>query len=493
MRSGPKPITYRTLAAFAAILAVALIGTAVWTYEANVRAPAPSASSGSDTIRCNMTFNATPRDNGSSCVRTTLLQSQTESATATSSGKANRNFWQNGSAMYQTGSSLLSIPANLGGYSPTLIASDTLTITALMPNGITPMLNVTQGTSYLANATVPYSFSVSPTVPSTTPVHVSAVAAFTAAGATPSAAKYGLWYNWSWQVTFENSSLPDWILQNGSVENLSVPVAVPTGYALTAATFTVPFPGLALPNVSTLNLTTNPTYRWHGPFVNLTTFTSSPGQGFLTAYVPSEAANATLRVHYVVLGLQTGKIPLLLMGPVSRLVSGYYSATATWINTQPLPYAGYFYVQTNRSLSYAIVPNSLNVTYDYPGHYLRNSTFTLSGNQIVVLPGSVTVYGGRVLVLTIKFLLANVPLSVGLCLTCPVGSTSVPWWALAAAWEVAWAVVAGAVFGQNRDVLIGRGRYARAGQAATRTFWLAVTLAVIGALVVLLALFTGGA
>lgn len=464
-------------AALAAATVLVIVASGIAGIEATKSALAP--------------YGASPRTSVSTPV------SIVETATAISNGSATRTFYQNGTSTFAAASSLLVIPFTFGSYTVTQVLSADLAVRVGMPKGITPMLNVTQPggpVKYLANGTVPYLFDVAPSITGGV-VDVRAKAAFLPNGTTPSIGTYGLWFNWTETVRYENTSKPIWTLTNGSKENLSVPVTIANGgptWAIQDVLFVVPYAVQAYPNITTLNVSTSAGYVYHGVYTNLTTYTTSPGNGFLNAYLPYVAANRTLRISYLLVGVTNGvniPIPILILGPATRLASGFYEASASWVNIYALPYAGTFYIDSNQSITFNIVPSSLNVTQN--GHVIRNNTFALAGNQIVILAGSVTVGGGRPVLFDLKFQLYAVPAQVGLCASCTIGNSSVPWWVVSALFMAVMLGIAGVLFVEHRGVLIRKGRYARPSQATSVGFWLALVLFAVATIVTFVSFLPG--
>lgn len=311
---------------------------------------------------------------------------------------------------YGTTSVWANVSTALPGVVVASVYSSSLQITASMHNGFVPMLNVSQGTVTLANATVPYWFPITPVV-SVTPVVVKVPAAFTSVGnVPPDGFTYPVYYNFSQSTTYLSTSTPVWTFTNGSRENLSYTIVPPTGYIVNQTTVFVPFPVGAYANLTTFKVTktisavtTNlSTYQWV--------------QGGILALIPGTSVPVTLNVAYTVLGTATGTTPVLPIGPVYPVSGGFFQTNASWVNDRALPYAGQYYI-TYDSSRYSIVPGSLTLTANLKP--IVNSTYALTGSSIIVLAGSVTVAVGRPVVFQATFELAGLVPHATLCVTCP--------------------------------------------------------------------------
>lgn len=353
-----------------------------------------------------------------SAVPATTPNSIQETSVATRSSYEQGTFWQNTSATYGTGSAVPLVPSNLSGLPRSAVFSSSLTVTAGVHGNLVPMLNITQGSGVtLANATVPYSFTVAPLI-SGTPVKIRIPAAYTQAGQIPMQAVYPAFFNLTQQVSFFYSKAPVWTLTNGSRENLSFQIAVPSGYSLNQTSVFVPFPSPALPNASTFNITTKLGARQ----TNLTTYQLVAGG--VVAYLPALNATVSLNVAYAVAGITQGSTPTIPLGTVYGYGPGWFRANATWVNTRTLPWSGQIFITFNSSV-YQIEPGTLTVTANL--RPIVNATYSLAGGAIIILPGAVTVASGRGVVFQATFqLIGQVP-RIPLCVTCSIGGTPFAW------------------------------------------------------------------
>lgn len=439
----------------------------------------PAPSSGISTV-----YTQISRDISGDSVRAASTPNSIQETTfASRSLYAQTTFWQNGTHVYSTGSIPVTVASNISGIPRTTVYSQTLMITPSMHNGMVPMLNVSQGASVtLANATVPYSFTVSPLAAST-PTTIRVPAAFTSTGSTPSVAAYPVYLNLSQQASYFVSSTPSWTLTNGSRENLSYAMQVPTGYVLNQTSVFVPFPTYALPNVTTFNITTLLGARQ----TNLTTYQLVSGG--VWAYLPSLARNESLQVAYYVAGVTTGSTPSIPLGVIYPVSIGWYQANASWVNTRTLPWGGQFFITFN-STKYEVVPGSLTLTANLK--HIVNSTYSLAGGAIIVLPGTVTVNPGRAIFFQATFELMNLVPGIRLCTSCSVGNSALTWGELASAFEGILLVVAGVWAYDLRKQFAARGARWGPFTARTRGWWAIVFVFFAVLIVYLIALLVGG-
>lgn len=333
-------------------------------------------------------------------------------------------FWQNGSAVYNTGSAIGTIPTTLSPVTPASVYSYHLTAVPSFgaDTGTDPQIgtfNFTQGSGTLVNLSITSYYIVNP-APASSVVKAKVPSAYTSNGGTPSVAQYPFWLNYSIEAHYLQTSSPTWTLKNGSTENLSYVLAPPTGFQLNQSYVTVPLPIGVNANQSTLTVqkTVGSTTS------NVSTYYFAGGA--VVVLVPGANAATTVKLLYTAQGQTIGATPIIQLGPVAQNPTGLFEGTASWINPSAVPWGGEIIIQTNQTVGGQIVPQSLNVTANHL--YLRNNTFVVAGNSIVILPGSVTVWGGRVMVFDVKFAMTGLAPSLGFCLTCGVfGPGSVPW------------------------------------------------------------------
>lgn len=384
------------------------------------------------TYRCHLTYNQTGGNSGDNGTyvpeppRTARTESLVQpdvstpntiqlTTTASRSQFTQTTFWQNGTGTYTTGNVPVTVVSNLSGATVNTVYSSTLAIYTSMLNGMSPILNVTQGTgntlvnATYVNSTVPLPLTVSPKVSSTV-VKIRAVAAFTRTGLRPANGSYPIFTNITQKVGYLKTNVPVWQLQNGTRENLSYGVTPPSGYILNQTSIFIPFPQGASANASSFNITT----KVGAIQKNLTTYQLVNGGVY--ALLPGTSAATTVSVAFFALGVTTGPAVSIPLGNVYGVGGGKSGANASWINTRTLPYSGTIFITFNSS-KFPIVPGTLNLTANR--QWIRNNTYVLSGNAILVLPNSVTVGVGRVVVFQASFVLQGVVPSTSLCVTCP--------------------------------------------------------------------------
>jgi uncharacterized membrane protein len=318
-------------------------------------------------------------------------------------------FYQNTTAMYGAGSNPVYVPSDLAGAAYGSVLLSNLLLVFSMHNGYVPMTNVTQGTANLANATVPYSFSVSPAV-SATPVKVRIPAAFTSTGATPAVAHYPVYLNATTEVSYILDSSANWTFRNGTTDNLTYSVTPPAGYYLNSTTTFVPFPIGTPVNTTTLNITLGSVafhnYQYDAGGVYLFTTGSTTAQ--------------TFHVRFKLLPTTVGlKAPAIPLGYVYELGNGQYQANASWVNPYTVPYGGLIVITTN--LSYTIASGSLAVTAN--GKTLGNASFVLAGETVQILAGAVSVNPSAPIVFQLTFKLVGVPPSLNVFDSTRLGDT----------------------------------------------------------------------
>jgi hypothetical protein len=325
-----------------------------------------------------------------SATPTSIQQTSTASKTTASS----LAFTQIGTVPYDSSTSptSLTFPSNLSGITPTTTLSNTVTFFPQSATGLYPMLNVTQGSTDLANVSTTYAVTVSP-IYSTTVVTLHEPALWTSTGNTPSEATYTVYFNETHDVQYFIAATPTWVLANGITESLNYTVTVPTGYVVNQTTIFVPWAAGIPINGTTLNITLAGR--------NLTTYQLVDGG--VNAFIPGLSATSVLHIRYYVAPTQTGPIPVVPLGVVYYVGNGYYQANATWINTRTLPYGGILFVTTN--LSETVVSGSLTATAYFKA--VRNGTYAIAGNVIEMFPGSFTARAGAVLFLQFTFRLVG--------------------------------------------------------------------------------------
>ena len=335
-----------------------------------------------------------------------------QTATATRTIGFVLTHYQNGSALFDGGSTAALIPSNISDTPRTSSVSYTAIVSPSMTGGNTAMINVTQNPKTLANATVGIPFSISPAV-SSTEIRVTVPAAFTSMGAVVGMGTYPVYVNVTLQVTYYIATPPVWTLKSGIEENLSYSLVVPSLYVLSSVTIFVPFPATVPANTSTLNVTANGR-NWSSYQLVV---------GGIYVYLPSVTATEPIAVRFNVSAIQYGVIPQIPLRPVYQLPSGLWQGNASWVNIRQLPYSGIFLITTN--LSYAISPVGLNISTNY-GKFLPNGSFVLAGNTIEILPGAVRAVPGSVVVFRAIFALVGAPVSLSIFDSTPlVGGSSI--------------------------------------------------------------------
>jgi hypothetical protein len=337
-----------------------------------------------------------------------------EYGTISGSSSYTQYFWQNGSPTYDTGSTKLSIPFDAGGLPTSSTFGGTLSFVYSFPGVITPLVNITQGTPCTIgltcwNVTVPYKFSVSPSV-STVPVVAKIPAAFTASGSSPSNGQYDVPVTVQSSVEFSLLSSASWGITNGTTESTSYVISVPAGYDLNSTEVFVPWPGNVSVTANTLNVTLG------GSSVSSVQVTSG---GFYVV-ISGISSSETLRAHVAVTGTSIGGWTKVPLGSAYLDGNGQqYRVNASWINTAKYPFAGGFLLTTN--YTYAINPLAINVSVN--GKALNASSFFLAGTIIEILPGSLNVAGGSVSVFVVKFYFLAAPPIYTASLTTPAFGT----------------------------------------------------------------------
>lgn len=364
-------------------------------------------------------------------------------------------FYQNGSGMYHTGSKPIKIPSDLASAAYTSLISSTLTLTFALHSGYVPMTNVSQGARTLANATVPYSYTVNPAI-SATQVIAKIPAVFTAAGATPSVGMYPVYLNTTTEVNYLLSSPTAWVLGNGTVEKLAYSIVPPTGYTMNSVTTFVPFP-LGVPaNLTNFSVKDN--------HANLTTFQLVSGGVYI--FTTGSSTTQSLVVKFAVLPSLSGPTPSIELTHIHSISGGRYQGNATWVNNYTLPYNGLIVISTLKETN-AIIAGTLIVQAN--GKTIQPTSVAISGNTVQVLPGRLVVNPGKVAVFTLTFKVYGVAPRLSLFDSSTLGTSAITLGELLLVIEVFLIGVIIVEFSRNRRANVGW-----TWETASRPWWLAV-------------------
>lgn len=329
-----------------------------------------------------------------------------------------QQFWQNGSGVYATGSTVFSVPYDAGGLPVAWTQLPYLNFSYhfIGDAGYYPVVQIVQQSTcpvgtYCWNMTGA-DFSISPSV-STTPVNSTIPAAFTAAGLTPSSpVKYEVAVNATTSLGIALLTPGSWEA-SGIAQTLNTTVVVPTNYTLNATRIFVPYASNVTLNATSLNVTLN------GKSVVASTQVVAGG---IYVNLPGLAANASLSIRGTVQTVNTNRWVSVGLGTAASTgVAGQYSASAYWTNGGVSPYTSGFIITTN--LTYAINPLSLNISMN--GKYIPPARFFLAGTTIEILPGSVVVAANGVAGFLVRFTFSSpVPTVVGKLSTPIIGTAT---------------------------------------------------------------------
>jgi hypothetical protein len=356
----------------------------------------------------------TPRQEvvqSSGVVPATAAVSTQEYGTMLGTYSATQVFFQNTTSEFGTGSTKLHIPFDAGGLAITNSTLAQLSLIYSFPGGIYPMVNITQGAACQIgitcwNVTVPYEFTVYPTV-STTNVQTTIPAAFTIGGATPPVAAYTVPVTALTQLQFSILSTATWAITAGTTESTSYVVTVPAGYTLNLTQVFIPWPTNVAVNSSSLSLTLGGT---------AITSVQVVAGGFYVI-IPGIATTKTLSATVTINGAQAGGWTRIQVGKAYLDGKGQqYQANASWVNPNTIPYGGGFLLTTN--FSYPV--NPVNLTILENGKVLKSTNYFLAGTIIEILPSTLLIPGGGVLVLQITLYFIGAPPVYTASLTTPL-------------------------------------------------------------------------
>lgn len=297
-------------------------------------------------------------------------------------------LWHNTSS---TNTSLAHVyPVNMTLSPPNAPLTAVLTVNA---GAYVPVVLAKQGTVTLLNATVQGQATVSPTA-SSTGLSVRILQLFTSSGGAVPLGTYGIWVNVTETATLANTTSIIWA-QHVTTFNATYSFASPYGYWLNASTVFVPFPSGLSVNFTSVKVANATSVQTAYAGVYLTNGTLGPKKGL------------TFTLSFVPVPTTTGPAVILtLTSP--RLVHGsstLYTAFGNWTNSGPLPYAGIYVLGVPSTFAFAVDPASVHVRvgsvvflnapgtyyYAFKGSNLSSSSFTTQGQNVVLVPGTLTV------------------------------------------------------------------------------------------------------
>lgn len=322
-----------------------------------------------------------------------------QTSTATATVFRTQTFYQNGSATYATGSTAALFPVNLTA-PHTAVFPSSFVLTTNVKTGLTPRINATQGTVVLVNATTSYLLPIVPAI-SATQVKVKIPAAYTATGATPSVGTYPVWDNLSESIPFEYDTPAAWTANATGTYQDIYDVVAPSAFALNGTQVFVPFPTNISVNYTTVAVKVGS--------LNLSQFQVATGGVYLylAALAPGGQSNYTVTF---VPATSTAIVTTPVL-PVTFYYTdgkGGWYLNASWLNLGPTPYAGIYVIAA--TLPYPINPSTL--TLYAAGKLLPNTTYTVTGDRISVLPGAYTTPIGKVVAFLAHFKFLNAPASI---------------------------------------------------------------------------------
>lgn len=342
-----------------------------------------------------------------------------QTSTAEWSNSTLQNFWQNGSAQFATASTPAVYSMDLG-VPFSAIDTTTVTLTVFMPSGLLPRVNVTQGSLFLANATIPFSIPLAAQVDNASNVVAYIVSAYTTTGATPSIAHYTAYSNLSRAITFENDSTGRWIQGPFGQWNVTYPLRAPANATLNNTVVFFPFPGNVTMNYSSLVASVGNR--------SLSSFQVSAGGVYVT--IPGLARGKTLQLNVTGFPASVASVPPPLL-PIhwfqpDGITAGYFTANASWFNNGSVPYAGAYVLDC--FFPYPI--STANFTLKANGHGIANGSLVIAGDRVTILANSWTTPVGSVTAFRLHFSFVGAPPTLSLANGQQIfafGSTTITW------------------------------------------------------------------
>jgi hypothetical protein len=254
--------------------------------------------------------------------------------------------------------------------------------------GLYARVLISQGSTILLNTTAA-SFTVTPTVNST-PVTEKIILVTYQNGTIPSVGNYLVYTNVTSTIQFALFSTADWNYNHTlHRESLSTYVNTSYGFWLNATTLSIPFPTSATPDYATLIVTEN-----HSGVA----FQVSPTALFVLVANEAPTTWVTIQASFIPVASPLPPNPVILL-PAPACVSNVCTETATWKDTATLAYDGIYILEMMGASPF----NTGSVTVTVNGTVYPSSSFVVSGTNITILPGQLTIYETQSLVFTVQF------------------------------------------------------------------------------------------
>ena len=380
-------------------------------------------------------------------------------------------FWQNTSGAAYGQSTEAKFSTALTASFSNVVSVDAV-LTLGIPSGILAgRANVTQGTSYLYNYTVPYQAKIYGVVEGNTDLVEHTVALTTPPiGNPPAVGVYTIYVNLTLQIDYVEFATPAWVFEPNGTYELSVSLTAPSTGTLNfsslagGAYVSIPFPGPV--NTSTLKVLVNnakvASYQWTTGYVYL---------------VPPDIAAShtdTIKVSVLASPVSSGQIPVLRFSAYYAAGGGYEGASASWYNNRTNPYDGNYLIVGD--LPYPINPTTVSITY--AGKNLSTNFFAVQGDSITIYPGAVVTNPGFAVAFGIHFAFLNAPPTITILLgTSIFGGLT---------WGDALLVLEGLIVGYAAVLLTkwGKRQYKTRGEWRDRMFALLVVLSFVAAMYV---------
>lgn len=298
------------------------------------------------------------------------------STLATTTVPAQANFWENESgAVYGASTPAAFVAALPGSTAVSSVLSSSFYLTAFVQTGLTPRLQVNQGSTPLANATVPYSISLFPAY-SQTQVSIKVPSVYTSTGVHPTPGHFAVFYNGTTTVQFITNTTATWG-GGGLTWKLIYHEVAPAGWSYSQTSLLIPFP-------STL--------------VNYSSVAVKIGSATLSTYIVETSGVYAMVPNLAVGGSQwinvTFASAALSTGPGPVVTAPHYTAfgvntnlwqfNSTWTNPYTVPYAGPLTLTS--TIPYSIAPSTVVVTVNNSSA-LSQGSYSVSGKHVTISPG----------------------------------------------------------------------------------------------------------